>query len=382
MNALVHDHREVLRESAACRIHRSGRFLVAELLQPHTVLSTSIRNGGRSQAVRYLLNHQSCEAAAHLERHDIIHGHGLESYHDLACREAGLDPAQVALMGTAANMNYASIVEHRGEDMAAMAIVTAGVGGNAACAGDPTTWSEGPQGFRKVEPYAGTINTMLVIDRPLADNALVAAAMVIAEAKGAALQRLAVRSRYSRELATGTSTDQFCIACPLEAAAPPLTSTSTGVRAGELIARAVRDATLEALRWQNGLEASYARSLFHALGAYGIREETFFEDMAPLLAPASLQLLRSNKRAVVYEPLVAAAAFAVASVLDRLRHGILPPDAAREALRHQAASMAAGLAAQPRLWPDFYRGLGEVDMERPAGVVLKAIALGWSAKWS
>lgn len=381
MNAVTLSHREILRETGGYRLHRSGRFLVAELLQPHLVLSTSVRNGGQSETLRYLLNHQSCEAAAHLERHDIIHSNGLGSYHDQACGEAGLDPAKVALMGTAANMNYASIVEHRSDDVSVAAIVTAGVTGNAECAADPTTWREGPGGFQKTSPYEGTINTMVLIDRALTPNAVATAAMVMAEAKGAALQRLAVRSRYSREFATGTNTDQYCLASRRDAL-PALTSASTGVRLGELIGRAVRDATLEALRWQNGLEASYARSIFHALGPYAPKEEAFFDDIAPYLTEAQLKLLKANKKAVVYEPLVAAAAFAIAAVLDRLRHGILPASAARQALRQQLASMAAGLAAQPDRWPEFYRGIGEVDLEQPALAVSRALALGWAAKWS
>lgn len=382
MSAAVDLHREILREGAGYRIHRRGRFLVAELLEPHVVLSTSVRNGGWSHDVRFLLNHQSCEAQAHGERHAVIHGAGgLEAYHDQACGEAGLDPALVALMGTAANMGYASVVAHRSEGVGVIAVVTAGVSGNAECAGDPTTWSQGPAGFHKTSPYEGTINTMVLLDRALAPQALAAAAMVITEAKGAALQRLAVRSRYSRDFATGTNTDQFCIACRRDAL-PALASVSTGVRAGELIGRAVRDATLEALRWQNGLEASYARSLFHALAAYGVKEETFLDEIAPLLTAPQLALLRANRKAVVFEPLVAAAAFAMAAVLDRVRHGILPPGAGREALRQQAASMAAGLAARPELWPEFHRAVGDVDPENPARGVLNAIALGWAAKWS
>ena len=35
------------------------------------------------------------------------------------------------------------------------------------------------------------------------------------EGKSAALQRLAVPSCYSSDLATGTGTDQFCVAAPL-----------------------------------------------------------------------------------------------------------------------------------------------------------------------
>ena len=118
------------------------------------------------------------------------------------------------------------------------------------------------------------------------------------------------------------------------------------------------------------------------MGVYGIKEESFFDDIAPLLTPPQLALLKANKKAVVFEPLVAASAFAIASVLDRLRHGILPAGAAREALRQQAATMAASLAAQPRLWPEFHERIASVDLEQPARVVLGAIALGWAAKWT
>ena len=40
---------------------------------------------------------------------------------------------------------------------------------------------------------------------------------------------------------------------------------------------------MEALRWQNGLEASYTRGVFHALGRFGVTEATVFEDIAPFL---------------------------------------------------------------------------------------------------
>ncbi len=381
MSELIMSHREVLHEAKGFRISRSGRFLVTELLSPCAVLSTSIRNGGYSESVRFLVNHQSCEAVSHAQRHGVLHGSGLGNYHDLACREVGLAPQLVALMGTAANMNYASIVNVESDGVAVTAIVTAGVGGNAACAADPTSWSEGPDGFERVPRYGGTINTKVLASRALTPGAMMTAAMVMTEAKGAALQRLAVRSRYSQDFATGTNTDQYCIACPRDQL-PPLTSASSGVRLGELIGRAVRDATLEALRWQNGLEASYARSIFHALGRFGLSEDTFLSDMASRLQPAQAELLKANRKAVVYEPMVAAAAFAIAAVLDRVRHGILPPGAARESLRQQCACMAASLAAQPERWPEFYGSLGRVELERPTQLVLDALGMGWAAKWS
>lgn len=375
-------HWEVLREASHCHVRRYGRFLVAELLRPHRVLSTSIKNGGQQDDIRYLVNHQSCEGKNHKERQAVITEMGLEQYHDSVCGEIGLEPDAVALMGTAANMNYASIVERAADDIRVTAIVTAGVQGNAACAGDPTTWRETESGWEKIKTlsYAGTINTMLLLNQPLSQGAMAGVVVTMTEAKTAALQRLAIRSLHSPDFATGTTTDQYCIAAP-QAGQFTLKSTGTGVQLGELIGLAVRDATLEALRWQNGLEVSYTRSIFHALGSYGLKEKSFFEDIAPFLDGENFELLRANSNSVFYEPLMAAAVYAAANVLDRLRAGTLPPDTAKEALRQQAATMAANLAARRDCWHEFYAGLSEVDVENPKLVILRAIALGWSAKW-
>ena len=363
---------EVLRRSPEFVLRRASRYLVAELVRPHCVLSTSVRTGGASSSVRYLVNHQSCEGSAHKARYDEIGGQ--ESYHDVVCDEIGVPAGEVALMGTAANMNYAAVVVTEDMDVSVTAVVTAGVQGNACCAGDPAAWREGEQGWVKVD---GTINTIVLINRPLSEGALARAVATMTEGKSAALLRLAVRSLYSLDFATGTGTDQFAIAAPLEGGAR-LTSASPHVKLGELIGRSVRDATMEALRWQNGLEPSYTRSVFTALSRFGLREETFFDDIAPFLNEADLELMRKNGKPVFYEPLVSAAAFAFAAVLDRVRHGALPASAAGEALRQQAATLAVSLAAKPWEWERF-RGL-LIETE-PVKLVLSAVALGWASKW-
>ena len=365
---------QVLKEGKNFCLRRAGRFLVAKLMDEHLVLSTSFRNGGQQREIRYLVNHQSCEATQHHERHAHIHDLGQDAYHDEACAEIDLLPEVVALMGTAANMNYASAVTKEDRDLEVTAVVTAGVQGNAACAGDPANWREGAQGWEKLD---GTINTMVVVNRALTVSAMARAAMTMTEAKTAALQRLAVRSLYSGDLATGTGTDQFAIAAPAWGERP-LTSASPHVKLGELIGAAVRDATLEALRWQNGLEPSYTRGIFVSLARFGLREETFFDDIAPLLTEEDLTLLRKNSKSVFYEPLTAAAAYAFASVLDRVRYDTLPANAAGEALRHQAATMAASLSALPHRWNEFR---GQLCDEDPMRLVLRAIAIGWAAKW-
>jgi hypothetical protein len=257
------------------------------------------------------------------------------------------------------------------------AIVTAGVESNATCAGDPATWHESADGIGKLQ--GGTINTILLINMPVSNAAMARLMTLAAEAKSAALQRLAVPSRYSADLATGTGTDQYCLAAPI-GGTHRLTSASPHMKFGEIVGLAVRDATLEALRWQNGLEPSYTRGLIHALGRYGISEQVLFDRLATLLGASDFELLKRNFKAVIYEPHVGAAAHAFATVLDRARHGTLPQSCVRDALVQQAALLAANLAAKPELWPK-YRGHLQATDGDANGLVMAAIALGWSEKW-
>jgi adenosylcobinamide hydrolase len=371
---------ERLAETTQIVVRRSGRFLVADLLVAHEVLSTSVVNGGQAAGVRHLVNHQSCEATAHAERHRLITEQGLAQYHDHVCAEVGLPAAATALMGTAANMNYAALTTAVDKGVEVTAIVTAGVEGNATCAGDPANWREAEAGMERIPAYAGTINTILLINTPITPSTLARTVVTMTEGKSAALARLTVPSRYSSDLATGTGTDQYCLAAPRDGQRL-LTSASPHVKLGELIGSAVRDATIEALRWQNGLEPSYTRGLFHALGRHGLKEATFFDDIAVLLDSSEQELLRKNSKAVLYEPLVGAAAHAMAAVLDRIRHGALPASVASDALVQQAASMAATVAARADRWPEFRAVLHAPAMEGVRPLVLAAIALGWREKW-
>lgn len=157
-----------MEETLDCQEHyllkKDGRFLVAALQTPHQVLSTSAcsggMTGGMTGGVRFLVNHQSVEGQGHLDRFEWMTEIGETGYHRHVCEELGLEPEAVAMMGTAANMNYAARVVVTFAELRVCAVVT------------------------------------------------------MTEGKSAALRDLAVSSRYSRDLATGTGTDQYCIAAP------------------------------------------------------------------------------------------------------------------------------------------------------------------------
>lgn len=365
---------------------RHGRFLRADLKKPHRVLSTSTVNGGQSEQVHHLLNHQSSEGKGHLARHDLYMSQGHEAYHRMACAEAGVPPDATAMMGTAANMQYAAVRTEAFEEVSVSAVVTAGVQGNAGRAGDPASWHEPAEPQRPAETWRpvhaqpGTINTMVIFNWPLLPAALARASITITEAKTAALMELAVSSRYSSQLATGTGTDQFCLAAPLDATRTPKTWTGQHAKLGEILARAVLEATKEALRWQNGLEPSHTRKLSHALGRFGIDEAAVVEAACSHLAEKDAALLRANVQAVMHEPMTAGAAYALAAVRDRITYGTLPEFAGRELLANQAALMAVGLAAKTELYAKFRAELVVTEVDLPA-LVAKALALGWREKW-
>jgi adenosylcobinamide amidohydrolase len=368
---------DILIEEEEFVAERRGRLLRVRLLVPHAVLSSSAWNGGLRRDLAALVNHQSCEGKEHDERYEWIRRLGREAYHQHVCAQAVVDPDRTAVLGTAANMRYTALRQEGDGETRVTVIVTAGVASNAAAAGDPARWREEAGRW---EP-AGTINTIVLINRPLLEATLAQAAMVAAEAKCAALWRLAIGSRYSPEIATGTGTDQFCVAAA-ENGRLRLQSASTHSRLGEWIGTAVRDATLEALRWQNGLEPSLTRCIFHALGRHGLSEERFWGFAAGLLSDNDLHLLRRNDKAVFYEPAAAAAAYALAAVLDRIRYGTLPEACSGEALRDQGACLAAAVAAQPARWLEMRRRLPKPDWREPAAFAAAAICLGWASKWT
>lgn len=113
----------------------------------------------------------------------------------------------------------------------AAAIATVGVGHALAAAGTRP----------RAVPAAGTINLLVVVDRPLADAALVGAAQTAVEAKAQALAAAGVRAANAAGPATGTATDSLCIACP-PGRGEPFAGPAT--RVGADVAHAVHAAVL------------------------------------------------------------------------------------------------------------------------------------------
>ena len=361
-------------------IRQRHRTIVCEFSQPFQVLSTCSINGGIRNDLKAILNHQSCEGRAHLERAHRIVEVGPQGYHVETCAEVDLDPNTTACMGTAANMQYAMSKVEQWEGLVVQAIVTAGVTGNALRAGDPARYHEVEGQWKPVPAYPGTINTIILVNHPLSQGALVRAVATMTEAKSAVLQDLCVGSLSSRRLATGTGTDQYALACPIDPLKISYTWSGGHTRLGELLGRAVYSATKEALKWQNGLHPELMRNCFHLLGRLGLKKEVFKEKIQARFSESEAHFLLQNELAIVHDPEVSTACLALASILDAFENGLLPEALCHDKIRQHLALMVATLSGRLEDMAKFHAQL--LVHQDWIDAFIEAIHLGFHHKWT
>jgi len=371
-------------------IHREEKIIYAKFLIPHQVLSTCRAAGGMQTGLQYVFNHQSCEPTGHM--------HGLpssayrdpEAYRRHICERYGLPAEGCATLGTAANMNNACIETQTFRDLIVAAVCTGGVETNAGRAGDPAAVVETAEGFEKLppattEPGPGTINTMLFINKPLTPGAMARVIMTATEAKTAALQELAVNSRYSDGLATGTGTDQIAVAAA-QSAGPPLTSAGKHVKLGELIGCAVLKAVKGTLALQNGLTPSRQCSAHIHLERFGVTHPSMLEQICRFLEGDQARLLRQNFIAIEHDPITVAAVAAMAHLKDKFAWGILPATCWSDVMGACAAQVACAVSGKYHRMDDYRQRLAPTKDEKVNAdfieLVCKAVAMGFGEKWA
>ena len=373
-------HASTLIKNPLFDVQRLHRSLIVTLKTPHTVLTSSAVNGGQSDTLKYLVNFQSMEAKGHNKRLQEIVAMSDKDYHLQVASSLSIDPNRMALMGTAANVYHTSHVQKSFRDLTINVLATAGVRGNALRAGDKASWYQGDQGSVFVKDK-GTINIIVLLNRSLSDGALAKAAMVMTEAKSAALAELAISSTQSSHPATGTGTDQFIMASPIDSKKPILNSASGHLKLGELIGTSVKEAVLEALRVQNGLNQSSIRSVTHALGRHGLDRKKMLAQLKEQLSDDDYNFLEKNQQSVFTAPRLVAAAYAYAALLDRIQYGTFSTLVAHDILLDQAAIAAVAVSNNDVLLSDFRQQLSSKEETLQRNFVL-AIAMGWQAKWS
>ncbi len=371
-------------------IFRSEKIIFARFDHPHSVISTCRVNGGIRDDLKVAANHQSCEPKPcfKTEHKRCLAVREPKKYHRLVCDYHGLDPNTTCLMGTAANMNCAGISQKSFKDLLVFSIVTAGVETNAGRAGDPASVYETEQGFKPLKdkktfnPNNGTINTMILINKPLSPAALVRSVKMATEAKTSVLQELNVGSRYSDGLATGTGTDQICI-CAQKTEQKPLTGAGKHVKLGELIALSVREALRQALDLQNRLTPTNVRYIPRLTMRFGLDEETIIKGLQNRLPEDIFLCLKRNKWTFFEDPILIAHILSFTHLLDQIKWQIVPKNNAKEALLRQAALIASTVSGKAHRFSSYLSYL-EDNWEVKHGenpLLILALSIGFLEKW-
>lgn len=169
------------------RFERRATSVALRFDSPWQVLSSAVLGGGWRHARSLIHRHVPLTYRGDRPERDL---------RDVAS-SLGLTGPTVGLM-TAVDLAHTQVLSAVAEGAAIRALVTVGLG-NATRPGDPATVT-GP----------GTINTILLVDRPIRPAAALELAMVLTEAKAAVLVESGLTTP-SGARASGTSTDAVAI---------------------------------------------------------------------------------------------------------------------------------------------------------------------------
>lgn len=292
------------------------RTITIDFQGPRKVLSTSLLNGGYSEGLKQVFNHNSTDENGGCM---VMKGNTYGEHMSITAEELGYDIEAVTGMGTAARMENVALRVERFAQLTVTAIVTAGVEGNGGRVGDPT------EHYLTVDKALlhrpGTINIMLVIDADIPPGILARALVTCTEAKTAALQELMAGSLYSTGLATGSGTDQtLIIANP--GSALYFESAGKHSKLGELIGKAIVPALKEALEKQSGLCPDMQRSVFRRMKRYGVTMEGLLDPTAykgSSTAPLSREVLEAVDR----NPFLVTWVSLYVHLLDQVQWGLI-----------------------------------------------------------
>ena len=369
-------------------IHRKEKIIYVNFLVQHRVISTCGVNGGLRDDLEGIANHQLCEPLGHDRKGLKIISESPFGYLKSVCEKYGLSPEKRALLGTAANMNYAAVESQEYRDLQVVAISTGGVKTNAGRAGDPATIYEKDGKFistkGEVDEPHGTINTIIIINKELTHGAMVRSLVTASEAKAAALQELTINSRYSSGLATGTGTDQIGIASRLTGEIP-LTGAGKHTKLGELIGLTVKNSIKKTLAFQDSLTPQSQRSAKVHLERFGIDEESMIEKVCSFLDEEKAELLKKNFATINSDSITVAATASLVHLRDKIEWGILPENCLPEIFSSYGAQLSASISGKFERVGYYRESLSCEQMgirnQTFTNFICKSFALGFREKW-
>jgi hypothetical protein len=225
---------------------------------------------------------------------------------------------------------------------------------------------------------------MIFINKTLSKGALTRAIITATEAKTAVLQELAINSRYSNGLATGTGTDQMAIASKLTGD-PELTSSGKHTKLGELIGISVKKAVYETLALQNNLTPMGQRSVKIHIERFGTDKKDMLKNISIYLNDHFAKLLQDNFETLNRDPMVVAAVAALVHLRDKGEVGILPENCMQEIFLSFAMEIALAVSGRLEKTPEYKNKLSEnlYDASDKSMLLLifKALAMGFEDKW-
>jgi len=171
----------------------SNDYVVLQAKTPLKTVSSAVVNAGSGWFRSFVNRHVKADYAyddSTQEMFEYLHQHGFSTTDTVG-------------MMTAVLTKHVVIEEYNGTFGSIIIAVTAGVG-NAV---DVSKAYE-----REDIPYVGTINTWIIINGKISDEAFIQAMITATEAKTKALQHEDVRDSLTNTLATGTSTDSLLVA--------------------------------------------------------------------------------------------------------------------------------------------------------------------------
>jgi len=205
----------------------SSEYVVLRSKIPLKTVSSAVHNAGtgwyRTFVNRHVDHNYNCddvkvEMAAYLEGQDF-------------------SLTETVGMMTAVTTQHAEIGEYEGSFGTVLIAVTAGIG-NAVDVSKSHT--------RDRETKIGTINTWVIINGELPDEAFIQSMITATEAKTKALQTEEILDPLTGTIATGTSTDSLLIAATQQGEYLPYAGPITEL--GKLIGHGVYDCTIRAIR--------------------------------------------------------------------------------------------------------------------------------------
>ncbi len=229
--------------------------------------------------------------------------YGVEPARTAICKNLGIAEDRFTGLMTGANMDNLAVREENWKNVKVVALVTAGVKGNAM------------RMSRDTGAYYshGTINIIILTNHRLSAGAMARAIITATEAKSAALLDMDIRSTYLplEYKATGTGTDNVMV---IQGEGLKIPYGGGHTKIGELIARAVHAGVTEAVARQNGLKAD--RDLFQRLADRHLRLAQIVASYPSAMNKKEL----TNKLAIVLQQAEYAAFLASALALSDEYH--------------------------------------------------------------